>query len=126
MSLQRILLVEEDARQCARRAILLVARGYRVATVANCEDAHAAVGAAMPDLILVGLQRRPEKVPAIVASLRARFRTTRIAVLMHKSHRLCPVRLDDAVLIPSERPRDFLRRVARALEPQPAARTAGA
>lgn len=126
MSLQRILLVEEDAYECARRAILLVARGYRVATAANSEDAVAAVGAAMPDLILIGLQRRPERVSALVTSLRSRFRSARIAVLMHKSHRLCSVALDDAIVIPSERPRDFLRRVARALEPRTVAKAASA
>lgn len=126
MGLQRILLVEEDPQECARRAVMLVARGYRVATAANSEDAGAAVGATMPDLVLVGLQRRPETVSAVVTRLRARFRTARIAVLMHESHRLCSVGLDDAVVIPAEHPRDFLRRVARALEPRAAGRAVGA
>jgi DNA-binding response OmpR family regulator len=126
MGLQRILLVEKDEGERARRAVMLVAQGYRVATVSGPEDAGAAVGAAMPDLILVGLQRRPEAVSAIVKDLRSRFRQARIAVLMHESHRLCAVALDDVVVIPAERPRDFVRRVARALAPSTAAKAVGA
>ena len=123
MSFHRILLVEEDAMECARRAIILVTSGYRVATASSADEAADACGAHMPDLVLVGLQERPEKVSAIVAALRARFRAARVAVLMHKSHHLCPVALDDVLTIPAELPGDFLQRVASALEqPPPVAR----
>jgi CheY-like chemotaxis protein len=127
MSLHRILLVEEDALECARRAIILVTSGYRVATANSADEAADACGSAMPDLILVGLQERPEKVSAIVRELRTRFRAARVAVLMHKSHRLCPVEVDDTIAIPAELPGDFLHRVAMALElPAPALQAAAA
>ena len=130
MSLQnfhRILLVEEDAMECARRAIMLVTSGYRVATASGGEEAADACGDCMPDLVLVGLQERPEKVSAIVSALRARFRNARIAILMHKSHRLCPVAVDDVLAIPAELPGDFLQRVAAALaSPAPSAKVAAA
>ena len=121
MSLHRILLVEEDAIECARRAIILVSSGYRVATATTADEAVEACGTAMPDLILVGLQERPETVSAIVHDLRTRFLAARVAVLMHKSHRLCPVEVDDTIAIPAELPGDFLHRVAMALAlPAPA------
>jgi DNA-binding response OmpR family regulator len=116
MSLHRILLVEEDAVESARRAIILVTSGYRVATATSADEAADACGSSMPDLVLVGLQERPEKVSAIVAGLRARFRNARIAVLMHKSHHLCAVEIDDVIAIPAELPGDFLNRVGLALE----------
>jgi DNA-binding response OmpR family regulator len=116
MGLHHILLVEEDAVECARRAIFLVTSGYRVATANDADGAAQACGAAMPDLILVGLQERPEQVPAILRSLRERFRDARIAVLMHKSHRLSSVALDDVIAIPAELPGDFLNRVAGVLD----------
>lgn len=116
MSFHRILLVEEDAMECARRAIILVTSGYRVATASSADEAADACGTHMPDLILVGLQERPEKVSAILAELRARFRGARIAMLMHKSHHLCSVAVDDVLTIPAELPGDFLQRVASALE----------
>jgi PleD family two-component response regulator len=127
MSLHRILLVEEDAMECARRAIILVTSGYRVATATGSDDAENACGNNMPDLVLVGLQERPEKVSAIVSGLRARFRGARIAILMHKSHHLCPVAVDDVMVIPAELPGDFLQRVASALEtPAPSAKAVAA
>ncbi|HTK95879.1 MAG TPA: hypothetical protein VL382_09590, partial [Terriglobales bacterium] len=55
------------------------------------------------------------KVSAIVRDLRVCFRAARIVVLMHKSHRLCPVEIDDVIAIPAELPGDFLHRVAMAL-----------
>jgi DNA-binding response OmpR family regulator len=115
-------LVEEDVIECARRAIILVTSGYRVATANGVEEAADACGTSMPDLILVGLQERPERVSVLVRGLRDRFRGARIAVLMHKSHHLCPVELDDVIAIPAELPGDFVARVASALEPveQPA------
>ena len=125
MNLQRILLVEEDALECARRAITLVTSGYRVATATTADEAADACGSHMPDLILVGLQERPEKVSAVVSRLRTTFRSARVAVLMHKSHRLCPVEVDDVIAIPAELPGDFLNRVALALElPGPAVEAA--
>ena len=125
MNFYRILLVEEDAMECARRAIMLVTSGYRVATASGSDEAADACGDSMPDLVLVGLQERPEKVSAVVSGLRARFRQARIAVLMHKSHHLCPVELDAVTVIPAELPGDFLERVASALA-SPAPRTKAA
>ena len=122
MSLHRILLVEEDAVECARRAIVLATSGYRVAIASSAEGAAQACGAARPDLILVGLQERPEQVSEMVRTLRGRFRAARIAVLMHQSQRLSAVSLDEVIAIPAELPGDFLNRVAGVLEFVPAGR----
>ncbi len=115
MSLHRILLVEEDALECASRAIILVAAGYRVATASSAAEASIACADAMPDLVLVGLQERPEKISAVAQQLRGLFPSARVAVLMHKSHRLSAVALDDVISIRGELPGDFLQRVALVL-----------
>jgi DNA-binding response OmpR family regulator len=127
MKAARILLVEKDLRERSDRATLLAASGYAVETAAGLDEAVTACDRAQPDLVLVGLERNAAKVSAVVATLRARVAGVRIAVLMHKTHRLCAVALDDAVVIRAEQPADFLQRVALLVAaPSPAARAVAA
>ena len=115
MKAHRILLVEEECAERSGRAASLLQRGYEVQTAADVQEATASCRQAMPHLVLVGLRVRPEQPSAIVAALRSNVPGVRIAILMHKSHRLCAVGLDGTTLIGAESPADFLRRVEIAL-----------
>lgn len=116
MTTRRILLVEEDAHERARRATTLVERGYLVQTASDACEAASLCGPDRPDLILVGLERNVQKVSAAVAILRKGLPGVPVAALMHKTHRLCAVGLDDVTVIAAEQPADFLLRVARLLD----------
>lgn len=107
----KILLVDDNQQLRDTRAVMLSTHGYEVESVRDTTEACLRWHANRPDLVLLALSDTADRAFKACPGIRESMPAQRVGYLLAQSQYLCPVFLDDFVILQGEGPEDFLGRV---------------